>query len=133
MADQTHFTIGSNYDFNSYAPAILGSFSNVKVLGIVDHSSVRQYIDPAVYHIKVYGNIPAGTPDDYRQYYYLVIQHPNGNKTAVGLTWIDASSIVNKGLATVVATISNVDPANVQLIRRALSAHGFNEVDIVVN
>lgn len=134
MADQTHFSIGSNYDFNTYSPAILGSFQNVKILGITDHSSVRQYIDPAVYHARVYGSIPGGTPDDYRQYYYLLLQHPNGSKTALGLTWIDESSVVANGLATIVATISNADPATAPaIIRRALAAHGFNEVDVIIS
>lgn len=131
MAGSNDFTMGSVYSFNTYAPALLGTFENVRVEGIVSHSDVRKYIDPATMHANVYSSLPENsTPNDYTKYYYLVVKQSNGTFTAIGLPWIDATSIVLKDRNTAYITVDDIGPDDIPLIKEALAANGYRAVDV---
>jgi hypothetical protein len=126
MATADQFEMGSVYDFITHAPAVLGSFKNVRVTGVVDYRTAQQYIDVAAYHANVYGSLPENTAaDDFRRYYYLVVVQANGQRTAVGLPWIDGSSIQRKERMRATIAVEDVGPDDLERLNRALVSNGF--------
>lgn len=134
MANSTQFDLGSVYDLTTYAPALLGTFRNVRVEGIVDHRTAGQYIDPAAYHANVYGTLPENsTPNDYRRYYYLILLLPNGTRTALGLPWVDGNTVTLKQRNKITIHIEDVGPDDIEELRLALSANGYTAVSIDID
>lgn len=134
MANSNQFNLGSVYDLTTFAPALLGTFRNVRVEGIVDHRTASQYIDPAAYHANVYGTLPENSaPNDYRRYYYLIVLLPNGTRTALGLPWIDGASIELKERNKITVSISDVGPDDIERIKLALSSNGYSAVTIEID
>lgn len=131
MARADQFEPGDIYDFMTHASALLGTFKGVRVIGTVTHEGVRGYIDPAASHAAVYGTLPEGIPDNYKQYNYLVITQPNGNTTALGLPWIDENSVHKKEFGEANARIINVSVEDRDKIRNALTSNGFQVANIV--
>lgn len=126
MATSDQFQMGSAYDFITYAPSVLGSFKNVRVTGIVDYRGAQQFIDPAAYHANVFSSLPANSaPDDHTRYYYLVVVQSNGTRTAVGLPWIDAASVVLKERGRATIGVEDVGPDDMARLKRALVSNGF--------
>jgi hypothetical protein len=118
--------MGSAYDFITYAPSVLGSFSNVRVTGIVDYRGAQQFIDPASYHANIYSSLPENTaPDDHTRYYYLVVVQTNGSRTAVGLPWIDGASVLLKDRGRAVVSIEDIGADDMSRLKQALSSNGF--------
>lgn len=134
MANSNQFNLGSVYDLVTYAPALLGTFRNVRVEGIVDHRTASQYIDPASYHANVFGALPENSaPDDYRRYYYLLILQPNGTRTALGLPWIDGTTVELKERNTITIRVDDVGPDDIEKLKMALSANGYKAVTIEID
>lgn len=133
MATSEQFKLGSVYDFVTYAPSVLGTFRNVRVEGIVDHRTAFQYGDVAALHANVFGSIPENTaPNDFRQYYYLVVLQPNGTRLAIGLPWIDANSIELKTRNRIRVVIEDVGVDDMPAVRRMLAANGFNSSEVTL-
>lgn len=134
MANSSQFNLGSVYDLTTFAPALLGTFRNVRVEGIVDHRAASQYIDPAAYHANVYGTLPANTaPNDYRRYYYLILLMPNGTRTALGLPWVDGSTVTLKERNKITIHVEDVGPDDIENLKLALSANGYRAVTIDID
>lgn len=130
-ATAADFELGTTVSFSTYASAILGAFEKVKIEGIVDYNVVRQFIDPATLHANVYGSLPVGeVPDDFTKYYYLVLMQSNGNKTAIGLPWVDETTIQLIASTTVIITVDNAGVNDLPSIKEALAINGFTSVDV---
>lgn len=132
MAEKSDFEIGSIYSFTTHAPSLLGNFSNVSVDGIGDHVVARGLIDPAALHTQVYSSLPDDVEDDYRSYYYILVTRTNGNRTAVGLPWIESSSIERVDKRKIVATVENVGTDDVERIRKILRANNYDVADVEI-
>lgn len=132
MASSNQFEIGAVYDFITYAPSILGTYKNVRVEGIVNHTASRYYIDPAAMHANVYSTLPEGTINDYRQYNYLMVKTTSNNIYALGLPWIDGDSVVRKSFQKAYVTIEDVGPEDVEKIRLALVSNGYTPSKIIL-
>lgn len=134
MATSDQFKLGSVYDFTTYAPGVLGTYRNVRVEGIVDHRTAFQYVDPAALHANVYGSLPANSaPNDFRQYYYLVVLQPNGTRLAVGLPWIQGTSIELKERNRIRAVIEDVGVDDMERVKRALQSNGFTVGEVTLD
>lgn len=129
---QEQLPILSNVSFNVYPSAILGAtFTNVRVLGILDASIARQLgLDTAAMHANVYPTLPPGTPNDPTGYLYVRIQHQSGEQQILGLPWIKSETIVALNYNTINAKISNVTPEDSERVLAALNANGFNAIEI---
>ena len=133
MATDQDFTLNTTVSFDVHAEAVLGTgFSHMKVMGILDTESARRWIDPEAIHANIFPMLPDGTPDDPYAYHYVKIKGMDGQTTCVGLPWIIASSIEVHDYSTLKLEIERVSPADVDRIKRALSANGFRAVKIEV-
>lgn len=131
MASINALKLGDTVSFDVYPSAILGtSFKRVKVLAILDMDSARQWIDPVAMHINVYPTLPEGTPNRPSDYYYVKIRLPNGQVTCLGLPWIREETITVHDQTTMRVTIENIGPEDVERVIKALSANGYNAVDV---
>jgi hypothetical protein len=119
--------------FEVYPSAILGSdFSMVQVLAILDYESLYGIgIDPVSMHANVYPSLPPGTPNDYRQYSYVKIKLQDGSITALGLPWINDSTIAVHVNTQMRVTISGINAGtDVAKVRNALIQNGFNQIAV---
>lgn len=125
--------IGQHVTFSVYPASILGTeFENVKVLAILDAESATGLIDPYAMHRNVYPTLPGGTPNDATSYSYVKIQLANGEKTAVGLPWIDDSTVAVQSASIMDVAIFNTSAADVEKVRKALIAAGLPEIEITM-
>lgn len=118
--------------FDVYAPQILGNgYGNVKLLGIMDSESARVSTgtDLQARHTAVYPYLPTGsTPDNYQSYGYAVVQTQNGSRVAVGLPWINMSTLVVIAVKSYRITVTDVRPDDATEMAKILVARGFNVV-----
>lgn len=128
------FELESLYDFTTFAPTILGTFRGVRVKGIIDHQLAFNFIDPAAMHANVYSSLPQDqVPDDFRKYSYLVLTMPNDQKTAVGLPWIERSSVEKRGRGKATIVIDDVASSDLSKVQKALSSNGFKVSSVELN
>lgn len=131
------YVLGKTYSFNVYAPNVLGTdFQNVKLLAIMDaDTATRSGLDIYSQHRKIYPYVPAevGMPDDPTQYNYIQIITQAGNRTILGMPWIDESSIEVVTAQTIVATIGGVTASDMAIIRQALAQNGYNNVKLTLS
>lgn len=133
MANMNDFQLHSVYDFTTYAPSVLGDFKKVKVIGMGEWSMAQSYIDVASMHANVYGTLPSGTINDFKSYPYVIVELSNGERTALGLPWIDSASIQLFERNTIYATIEDVGPEDVDKINRVLSSNGYKSVSLRID
>lgn len=126
MATADQFEFGAVYDLVTYAPNVLGTFKGVRVFGIIDSQGAYAYIDPAARHASVYSSLPSGAAEnDFRSYYYVLLEYPNGTKTALGIPWIDGAQVTKIDYYSARVIIEDVGPDSLEQIRLALQSNGF--------
>lgn len=124
--------VGKTISFRLIPESVISDdFTDVVLEGIVTWDQVK-YIDPAETHIKVYPTLPEGTPNDYRAYLYAVIRLPTeGKTTAVGLPWIDPTSVKTVSKVDIIVTISGAGVTDIDDIRKLLLSRNYNVTEIV--
>lgn len=126
--------INKTYDFEVYAPTVLGTaFKRITILGYFPYvTAILLNGEIAPVHAEVYstGNLPAGTPNDPRQYNYYRIQKPDGSITMLGEPWIDQSSIQEVQISTAICTIPNVSTSDLTRLSTMFKQAGFVNFDI---
>jgi hypothetical protein len=133
MTTVNNFSLSATYDFTTHAPAILGTFKNVKVESIVNYKLAQGFIDPASLHANIYGSLPAGeTVDDYRRYHYLIILLESGDRTAIPVPAVVEGSIQLKSRGKAFLTLEDVGPEDLSKIKLALTSNGFNVGEVVL-
>ena len=125
MASADQFDIGSVYTFTTHAPTVLGTYSHVLIDGISDYQVARHFIDPAKLHVQIYNALPSSVPDDHRKYNYLLLTRSNGERTALGLPWIDENSIEAIQRQRIEVLIEDVGVEDVERVRKLLLANGY--------
>lgn len=110
---------------------ITSDFTNVKIISIGGWESVP-FIKPAEKHAIVYSTLPDGTPNDYRAYKWVMLRLENGDITAIGLPWIDESTVKINSNTDVVITVHSAGGDDVPFLRKVLAAHGYHDVEIAV-
>lgn len=106
------------------------NFANVKVVAVLDADTAKTLIDPITLHRNIYPALPQGTcPDDPFAYNYLKVQLENGQYTAVGLPYIDQTTLSKHESTTAQLTVHGVTTADLPRLRDHLAAGGFYLVE----
>lgn len=124
--------IGKTISFRLIPESVISDdFTDVVLEGIVAWDQVK-FIDPAELHVKVYPTLPAGTPNDFRAYHYAIIRLPTEEKTtAVGLPWIDPTSVKTASKTDIVVTITGAGVSDIDNIRSLLQSRNYTVSNIV--
>lgn len=106
------------------------SFDNVKLVAVLDADTAKSLIDPITLHRNVYPALPVGTcPDDAFAYNYIKVQLADGNYTAVGLPFVDQTTLVKHESTTAELRVHNVQTTDLQRLKDHLAAGGFYLVE----
>lgn len=124
--------IGDVVSFSTRAPGVLGSgYSRATVLSFLDSDDVTRYFDPRSMHQAVYPSLPVDTPNDFRRYSYVKLRLENDTITAVGLPWINPSTVIIHEETVVDFRVSGVTAADITRLRNALVAAGASQIEII--
>ncbi|MBT29495.1 MAG: hypothetical protein CMO01_07510 [Thalassobius sp.] len=116
--------------FENVKAVLPTKFDNVKVVGSLDADSAKALIDPYTLHRNIYPMLAQGTaPDDPTQYYYIKVKLPNGQFTAVGIPWINPTTIEQRDSSTAVVRIQNISSTDLTRLRNHIAAAGWTLVD----
>lgn len=127
------FELLKTYNFNTYAPAILGAtFQSATVLGIFDYTTATRYISPETKNFNVYPYLPVGTTDDPKKYTYILLKGRSGELTVLAKEWIDQTTIVLVTSATITVTVTEASIEDATRIRDSLILLGLTKINIVV-
>lgn len=128
------FAIRQVYDFDMYAPAVLGaSYKGATVLAIMDRETAAKEIDPMAVHVSVYPYLPAGTPNDPSAYDYIKIKTTAGITTILGIPWIKADTVTTVESRTITAKITGVAAGDLPRVRNALIQNGFTGIELTIS
>lgn len=120
------FNVGNTYSFSTLAPAILGeTYSTVQLVGEMDFKRAMKEQDVQAKHRQIFPLLPPGTPDDPRQYTYLVFRDLQDRETVLGYPWIDQNTIVVATSQTLNLTIPNMTQQQAQNVSDALRLMGI--------
>jgi len=126
------FQINKRYNFSCHASAILGaSYSNVKVISILDYKSALKLRELNSIQRQVYPSLPIGTPSDQRSYTYYVFELDNGKTIVLAYNWIIEASIVMVQSLDMIVKVFNITDSDVELVRGQLRRLGYS-IDITV-
>lgn len=132
-----NYQIGQVLSFDVYPAAVLGNnFQNVTVLGTLDPSSANQVIDIVGSHAAVFSSLLAAgqnVPNDPTQYNYIKIKTQAGQISALGMPWINESTITATTNQVITATISGVTAADVLGVQNALVANGYTQFKVTIS
>jgi hypothetical protein len=122
------------YDFETYAPSVLGtSFKRVEILGYFPFETavmLQGDIQPVHAEVVSSGNLPAGFPNDPRQYNYYRVKKIDGSITLIGEPWIDPTSIVEIQVSAAAILVPNVSTSDLARITTMLKQAGFIDFQI---
>ena len=122
--------IGSSYNFQLLAPAILGTGHNgATVLGLLDYSSAIQLEDVSAIHASVLPLLPNGTPTDAKLLVYVKIKTATGEIRVLALNWIATQPTLST-VTNLTVVLSNVTVSDIPTLTSALKANGFSSFTI---
>lgn len=126
MTAITDVNIGQRFSFQVYPTAIIGNtFTDVIMEGIISADVARAYgIDVDSLHANVYPTLPAGVPNDPRQYSWVMVRQANGERTVLGVPWIRQETIVLSTGRTLTLTFQDRTQVSYDRIMLQLSAVG---------
>jgi hypothetical protein len=134
MPDLPQFALRKVYNFDMYAPGVLGaSFKNATVLALMDRKEANRFIDTQGLHTQVYAELPAGWPNSPEAYDYVKIKTSAGLETVLGLAWIKADSVELVESRVITATVSGVGAGDLPRVRQALRANGFMNIELSIS
>ena len=129
-----NYQIGTSYNFNTLAPAILGAtFQNAKLLSIMDFNTATKFTNVSQQAQIVYPVLPAGTPVNPSSYVYLLFQTSTGATVVLANVWINESTVVVSTTATITVVLTNVTTADVSVIRNMLLNAGYTSLQITTS
>lgn len=127
------FNLGDRITFQIYPVSLYGDiFRNCVASDMISARSCPKFnVDPAAEHAKVYNSLPSGTaPNDPNGYKWLVLTLENGDERVIGLPWIKVETIQVIEVVNTYVTIPNTAPQDAEKVRLALSAAGFESLEI---
>lgn len=125
------FEVRKVYSFDVYGTSILtNGFKNVTIMAILDYESALDFRDVTAVHHQVYPSLPVGTPDDPTSYDYVHVRLASGDKTVLGLPWINLTTVVEIASRKIMATIDGVSSADLDRVRTSLVQNGFNNIKL---
>lgn len=133
MLNHNQLPLGAIVSFQLHPRHVLGTgYSRAKVLGVLDHRTASQYIDVPATHANVFPSLPAGTPNDYRSYWYVKLLLSSGIETCIGIPWIIDSSLIIHENSSLQITLRDVGPQEQEELIRLITARGFTIADVKV-
>jgi hypothetical protein len=112
--------------FENVKAVIPTKFENVKTVAMIDADSAKALMDPYTLHRNVYPLLASGTcPDDPYQYYYLKVQLPNKRYVAVGVPWINLTTLEKRDSSTAEVRIDNISSSDLTRLKDHLAAGGW--------
>jgi hypothetical protein len=125
------FLINKTYNFNTKAPAILGSsIKNAKLLATMDYHTAITYDTVDAKFRSVYPALPPGTPDQPEACIYYRFLTESGEKIIIADQWVDESSIETVTHISLQVTFSRLSTPDIARIRDAINALGYTEYNI---
>lgn len=116
--------------FDNVKAVIPTKFDNVQVVCTLDADSAKALIDPFTLHRNIFPLLTGGTcPDDPYKYYYIKVKLPNGRYTAVGMPWIDETTIEKRDSSTAQLLVNEVSASDLPRLKDTLAAAGFYLVE----
>ena len=132
MADVSNLTPGQTISFELETKVLANEFKTCSYLGQVSYELAVTFDDVDATHANIYSTLPTGTPNDPRQYNYILVKLPSGEKKPVGIPWIkDPVTVVETCIIT--AKIYDASVNDAEDIKRALNARGYSDITITVN
>jgi len=133
--------IGDTVTFSVYPAAILGTkFNNCVILSILDYATVKLLgIDPDAMHAKIVGYLPdsqkQGSWATAEGYSWLKIKLANGSITAIGVTWINADTIVINTSNTITLVLTGATQQDMTKLAVMMSSNGYDatKYNITIN
>ena len=120
-----HLKSGNTVNFNTQTSILKTEYRAVKVLGVVTADLASTVKDVKSLHLQIKPYIP-GLPNLYSDYSYVIIQHSNGAKEALGLPWILQSSISLSTKKDYQLILDGLEPEQVELVRQMLVNRGID-------
>ena len=125
------FELNATYNFNTYAPSILGSeIKNALILGVFDYSVASQFASPDTKHVQIFPFLPVGTIDDPKKYTYILFKSESGTKEVFALQWIDQATITKKTALTITIMVTGAQSGDERIIRDSLILLNFKTFSI---
>jgi len=122
--------INKTYNFNLYAPSVLGaSYRNAKLIGILDYTSALKIKNVEQLHRQVYPYLPAGVinnPKTYTYYHFKYEKSGSYYDLIVAHPWFIESSVVEVNSFNLFITVNNVSNNDIEIIRNQLRLLGYN-------
>lgn len=120
------FSIGSQYNFATLAPSILGAeHNNVTVKAVFDYEVALTFLAPDIKHASIFPLLPSGTIDDPKKYTYVLFKSQSGADFVMALEWIDLNTVVQVVSVTLNVTLNNCKPGDAAVLRDTLLMAGF--------
>jgi len=119
--------LGSMVNFETYVSSVIpNQYLNVKMVGLIDFDTAKQWIDPIQVHENVFPHLPEGSLDSPQDYYYLKVLLENGKVDVVGMPWIRTDTVVKLGVGTLTLVLEGRSVEELPAILKALNSNGFN-------
>lgn len=128
-----HFKILGKYSFDTFDTVILGNnFKPVTVVSIMDYRIASNFADVQALHSMLYSSLPVGTQKDFTKLTYILVRNKSNEEKVVAVEWIRLDTIKEHVELTANVKISNVQISDADVIRRALIASGFDEIEVSI-
>jgi len=122
---------GNVISFDVYPRNYLGTFSHVRVEGVLSYdAAVRNGFDPVSLHVRVSPTLPDITPNNARDYSYVVVTDRNNNTSLIGLPWIKEETLIVHTNYTADITVEGLSQGDDARLLQVLNRNGFHQVSI---
>lgn len=128
------FTLRQSYNFDTYAPAVLGdAFKGVVIVAVMDRQTAEKELDVQTMHVQLYPFLPVGTPNSPDAYDYVKVRFPSGVESVLGLAWIKSDSVELVQGRTITVVLANRTAGDLPRLRDVLSANNFTPAQISIS
>ena len=128
MALSNPFTLGKRYNFELYPNAIMPTkVTNARVTSIVSGNVAEQLnYQVATKHAQMFASLPEETSEkDFTSQLYVLVEYPNGNTDAIGLSWIRYPTIKLLSVSNYTVELLDVTPESAEALSQVLAANGY--------
>jgi len=124
------FELDKVYNFTSLAPALLGgSYTNLKVAGILKAKQAKEYRDIYTLHEQLIGVIPT-LPNNINDLTYILFTTPTGEYVVLANEYIDQFTVVVVTTINVKVEIPDTTTNMLAIIRTRLTELGIVNFNI---
>lgn len=126
---------GDIISFDVYPANIIGNnFKQVKLVSLVDVKMASMLgTDPFVLHKQVYSHVPTGQmPSSATDYLYAVVEFANGQRSVIGVPWINLSTLRVHRSNNVIFVTQNLTPQQIVMVREFFSANSIPLISYMV-